>query len=88
MADRRRLQRDDGHGEESETGTAAAALKNASLSTLKKRKKKATGSTVSSYLIPSCASHGAISTINALAVINTVLRQPMARKRSGGGGQT
>lgn len=40
MADRRHLQRDDGHGEESETGTAAAALKNASLSTLKRKKKK------------------------------------------------
>lgn len=39
MADRRHLQRDDGHGEESETGTAAAALKNASLSTCKKKKK-------------------------------------------------
>lgn len=39
MADRRHLQRDDGHGEENETGTAAAALKNASLLTFKKKKK-------------------------------------------------
>lgn len=48
------------------------------------RHSKATGSTVSSYLIPSRMSLGAISTINTLAVINTVLRQPMARKGSGG----
>lgn len=47
------------------------------------QRSKATGSTVSSYLIPSRTSLGAISTINTLAVINTVLRQPMARKGSG-----
>ncbi len=76
MVDRRRLQRD-GRQNESDAG-AAAALKNASLPT-----QKATGFTVSSYLIPSHMSLGAISTINTLAVINTVLRQPMARKGSG-----
>ncbi len=76
MVDRRRLQRDDRHNE-SDAG-AAAALKNASLPT-----QKATSSTVSSYLILSRVSLGAISTINTLAVINTVLRQPMARKGSG-----
>lgn len=47
------------------------------------RHSKAAGSTVSSYLIPSRMSLGTISTINTLAVINTVLRQPIARKGSG-----
>lgn len=41
---------------------------------------KGTDSKVSSYLIPSCVSLGAISAINTLAVINTVLRRPMAQK--------
>lgn len=88
----RHRRRHDGRGiKRKAASAAAAALKSASLSTSvrkkgkKKRKKGATGAAVSSYLIPSCESHGAISTINALAVINTVSRQPMARKRSGGG---
>lgn len=71
---RRRLQRDYGH-DESDAGTAAA-LKNASLPTLKKPP---------ALRFPPISSLprmslGAISTINTLAVINTVLRQPMARK--------
>lgn len=41
---------------------------------------------LSSYLIIRRMSRGAICSINTLAVINTVLRQPMAWKRLGGGG--
>lgn len=41
---------------------------------------------LSSYLILRRMSHGAICSINTPAVINTVLRQPMAWKRMGGGG--
>lgn len=41
---------------------------------------------LSSYLILWRMSHGAICSINTPAVINTVLRQPMAWQRLGGGG--
>lgn len=42
---------------------------------------------VSSYLVLRRMSHGAICSINTPAVINTVLRRPMAWKRLGGAGQ-
>lgn len=58
---------------------SAAALKDARSALQKSRR-------FSSYLILRRMSHGAICSINTPAVINTVLRQPMAWKRMGGGG--